>query len=142
MNAPAMTSTTFVPLRLAGRPLAVKVAAVFLGSLFLAASSWIEVPMFPVPMTMQTFAVTLVGALYGWRLGLATVLAWLGEAALGAPVLAGGAVISPPSRSPPLLSAGWPSAAGPPRAAWSATSSPCWPATLSSWCSAPSCLPA
>ena len=91
MNAPAMTSTTFVPLRLAGRPLAVKVAAVFLGTLFLAASSWIEVPMFPVPMTMQTFAVTLVGALYGWRLGLATVLAWLGEAALGAPFLAGGA---------------------------------------------------
>lgn len=91
MNAPAITSTTFVPLRLAGRPLAIKLAAVFLGTLFLAASSWIEVPMFPVPMTMQTFAVTLVGALFGWRLGLATVLAWLGEAALGFPVLSGGA---------------------------------------------------
>ena len=47
--------------------------------------------MFPVPMTMQTFAVTLIGALYGWRLGTITVLTWLGEAALGFPVLAGGA---------------------------------------------------
>jgi biotin transport system substrate-specific component len=46
--------------------------------------------MFPVPMTMQTFAVTLVGALYGWRLGTVTVLAWLAEAAAGFPVLAGG----------------------------------------------------
>jgi biotin transport system substrate-specific component len=91
MNAPAAASTTFVPLRLAGRSVAVQATAVFLGTLFLAASSWIEVPMFPVPMTMQTFAVTLVGALFGWRLGLVTVLAWLGEAAVGFPVLAGGA---------------------------------------------------
>ena len=47
--------------------------------------------MYPVPMTMQTFAVTLVGAFYGWRLGTLTVLAWLGEAMIGLPVLAGGA---------------------------------------------------
>ena len=38
---------------------------------------------------MQTFAVTMIGALYGWRLGTLTVLAWLGEAMLGLPVLAG-----------------------------------------------------
>jgi biotin transport system substrate-specific component len=44
-----------------------------------------------VPVTMQTFAVTLVGALYGWRLGALTVVAWLAEAAVGLPVLAGGA---------------------------------------------------
>jgi biotin transport system substrate-specific component len=46
--------------------------------------------MVPVPVTMQTFAVTMIGALYGWRLGAVTVLAWLGEAMLGAPVLANG----------------------------------------------------
>ncbi len=46
--------------------------------------------MLPVPMTMQTFAVTLVGAFFGARLGGLTVLAWLAEAALGLPVLAGG----------------------------------------------------
>lgn len=85
------TPNAFVPLRLTGQPLALKIVAVSFGALFLAASSWIEVPMYPVPMTMQTFAVTLVGALYGWRLGAITVFAWLGEAALGFPVLAGGA---------------------------------------------------
>jgi biotin transport system substrate-specific component len=51
----------------------------------------VQVPMVPVPMTMQTFAVTLVGAVYGWRLGAFTILAWLAEAAAGLPVLAGGA---------------------------------------------------
>ncbi len=40
---------------------------------------------------MQTLAVTLIGAAYGWRLGGLTVLAWLFEAAIGLPVLAGGA---------------------------------------------------
>jgi biotin transport system substrate-specific component len=47
--------------------------------------------MVPVPVTMQTFAVTLIGALYGWRFGALTVAAWLVEAAAGLPVLAGGA---------------------------------------------------
>jgi len=89
-NSSSTTMGAFVPLRLSNRPLALRAAAVFLGTLFLAASSWIEVPMFPVPMTMQTFAVTLIGALYGWRLGAITVIAWLGEGALGLPVLAGG----------------------------------------------------
>lgn len=82
---------SFSPLRLETRSVAFKIGAVLLGSLFLAVSSWIEVPMYPVPMTMQTFAVTLVGAFYGWRLGTLTVLAWLGEAMVGLPVLAGGA---------------------------------------------------
>jgi biotin transport system substrate-specific component len=94
MNNPISAATAgraFVPLRLADRPLALRAAVVALGTLFLAASSWVEVPMIPVPMTMQTFAVTLIGALYGWRLGAITVLAWLGEAVVGLPVLAGGA---------------------------------------------------
>lgn len=79
------------PLALASRPLAIKLAAVIAGTAILALSSQIEVPMLPVPMTMQTFAVTLVGALYGWRLGAITVIAWLAEAMIGLPVLAGGA---------------------------------------------------
>ncbi|OJU03822.1 MAG: biotin transporter BioY [Rhizobium sp. 63-7] len=82
---------SFDPLNLATRPLAVKLAFVFAGTLVLALASQIAVPMVPVPITMQTFAVTMIGALYGWRLGVLTVLAWLGEAMLGAPVLAGGA---------------------------------------------------
>lgn len=68
-----------------------KIVAVFFGTLFLTLSSYIEVPMIPVPITMQTFAVMLVGALYGWRLGGVTIVAWLMQGALGLPVLAGGA---------------------------------------------------
>jgi biotin transport system substrate-specific component len=84
-------SGAFVPLKLANRSLAYKALAVLIGTAFLAVSSWIEVPMYPVPVTMQTFAVTMVGALYGWRLGGLTVIAWLAEAMIGFPVLAGGA---------------------------------------------------
>ncbi|RUW37942.1 biotin transporter BioY, partial [Mesorhizobium sp. M1E.F.Ca.ET.041.01.1.1] len=68
---------SFSPLRLDSRSVAWKVGAVVLGSLFLALSSYIEVPMVPVPVTMQTFAVTLIGALYGWRFGALTIAAWL-----------------------------------------------------------------
>lgn len=69
----------------------IQLAAVVVGTLVLALSSYIEVPMIPVPLTMQTFATTLIGALYGWRLGAITIIAWLVEGALGLPVLAGGA---------------------------------------------------
>jgi biotin transport system substrate-specific component len=73
-----MTSgTAYVPLRLSGRPLAVKAVVLVLGVAFLTASSWVQVPMWPVSMTMQTFAVLMVGALCGWRLGIATVATWL-----------------------------------------------------------------
>jgi len=68
-----------------------RVVLVIMGTVLLAASAWIEVPMVPVPMTMQTFAVVLIGALYGWRLGGATVAAYLAEGAVGLPVFAGGA---------------------------------------------------
>ena len=83
-------SLVFDPFRLAGRSVASKALFVLAGTLVLAIASQIAVPMVPVPITMQTFAVTMIGALYGWRLGAVTVLAWLGEAMLGAPVLANG----------------------------------------------------
>ncbi|TPL80076.1 biotin transporter BioY [Mesorhizobium sp. B2-3-13] len=82
---------SFSPLRLQQRSLGWQAGAVVLGTLFLALSSYIEVPMVPVPVTMQTFAATLIGALYGWRLGAVTIAAWLVEGAVGFPVLAGGA---------------------------------------------------
>jgi biotin transport system substrate-specific component len=93
MNAIANLVTpgsAYVPLRLAGRPLAIKAVVVVLGVAFLTASSYVQVPMYPVPMTMQTFAVLAVGAFCGWRLGLATIVAWLALAALGIPVLSEG----------------------------------------------------
>ncbi len=79
-----------VPAWLQGRSTVTQVLAVLFGTLVLAASSQVSVPMVPVPMTMQTLAVTLVGALYGWRLGGLTILVWLAQGALGLPVFAGG----------------------------------------------------
>ena len=60
------------------------------GTALLAISAQISVPMWPVPMTMQTFAVVLIGAAYGWRLGGATVALYLAEGAMGLPVFANG----------------------------------------------------
>jgi biotin transport system substrate-specific component len=85
------SKSAFSPLDLRRASMIGQGMAVLLGTGVLAASSYIEVPMIPVPVTMQTFAVTLIGALYGWRLGAATVIAWLAEAVAGLPVLAGGA---------------------------------------------------
>ncbi|MEJ1161130.1 biotin transporter BioY [Prosthecomicrobium sp. N25] len=75
---------------LAAAPAWAKVAAVLAGTAVLAASARITVPMWPVPMTMQTYALLVIGALYGSRLGAATVLAYLAEGAIGLPVFAAG----------------------------------------------------
>jgi biotin transport system substrate-specific component len=60
-----------------------------LGTLLLAASAKVQVPFWPVPMTMQTFVVLCLGAVLGPRLGSATVLLYLAEGAAGLPVFAG-----------------------------------------------------
>lgn len=90
-----MTSPTlhpsFSPLRLDSRSTGVQIGAVLGGTLVLAIASQVEVPMVPVPITLHTLVIPLIGALYGWRLGALTVLVWLVEAAMGLPVLAGGA---------------------------------------------------
>ena len=59
------------------------------GSILLAISSKIQIPFYPVPMTMQTFVVIFIGIAFGWKLGLATVTAYLVEGAIGFPVFAG-----------------------------------------------------
>ena len=56
-------------------------------ALILAAK--IKIPMFPVPMTMGTFAVLSIGAAYGARLGLTTILGYMLIGALGFDVFAG-----------------------------------------------------
>ncbi len=60
------------------------------GTAILWLSARAAVPIGPVPVTLQTLAVLLIGAVYGWRLGLATVLLYLFEGAIGLPVFAGG----------------------------------------------------
>lgn len=64
------------------------VLAVF-GSLLLTASAKVSVPMWPVPMTMQSFVVLVIGMAYGWRLAAATVGFYLLQGAVGLPVFAG-----------------------------------------------------
>jgi biotin transport system substrate-specific component len=59
------------------------------GSLLLWISARIQVPFWPVPMTMQTFVVLVLGMAYGWRLGAATLLLYLAQGAVGLPVFAG-----------------------------------------------------
>ena len=52
----------------------------------LTISSKIKIPFYPVPMTMQTFVVLLLGVLLGSKLGAATILFYLLEGILGLPV--------------------------------------------------------
>lgn len=66
-----------------------KVILAIAGSLALWASAKLQVPFYPVPMTMQTFVVLVIGMAYGWRLGAATVLLYLAKGAAGLPVFAG-----------------------------------------------------
>lgn len=65
------------------------VALAVLGAALLTISAKIKVPFYPVPMTMQTCVVLLIGAAYGWRLGLATVMLYLAQGAAGLPVFTG-----------------------------------------------------
>ncbi len=66
-----------------------QVALVVLGILALAIAAKIKVPMWPVPITMGTFAVLTIGAAYGARLGLVTILGYMIVGALGFDVFAG-----------------------------------------------------
>lgn len=59
------------------------------GSMILWACAKIQVPFYPVPVTMTTFAVLVIGMAYGWKLGAATILLYLAEGAAGLPVFAG-----------------------------------------------------
>ena len=75
------------------RALAYDATLVLAGSLLIAASAQVALPLpfSPVPVTGQTFAVLLAGTLLGSRRGAAAVLAYLSEGAAGLPVFAGGA---------------------------------------------------
>lgn len=65
------------------------VAAVLFGVCLLTLSAKVQVPFWPVPMTMQTLVVLMLGMAYGSRLGAGTVVAYLLVGAAGFPVFAG-----------------------------------------------------
>ena len=60
-----------------------------LGTLLLTISAKIKIPFYPVPMTMQTFVVVLMGVTFGWKIGVATISLYLFEGIIGFPVFAG-----------------------------------------------------
>ena len=59
---------------------------VILGSIILTISAKIKIPFYPVPMTMQTFVVLLLGISFGYKIAVATVGLYLLEGILGLPV--------------------------------------------------------
>jgi biotin transport system substrate-specific component len=60
-----------------------------IGTILLAISSKIKIPFYPVPMTMQTMVVLLLGITLGWKLGVATIMLYLFEGIIGLPVFSG-----------------------------------------------------
>jgi len=86
-----MTTTT-APLALAAHAnssLPYRLALVVGGSLLLTLSAKLQVPFWPVPMTMQTYVVLVLGMALGPRLGTAAVALYLAQGALGLPVFSG-----------------------------------------------------
>ena len=88
MNASLTLADLVLPQRRALRD-----ALLVLGStglLALSSQAAIPLPFTPVPVTMQTLAVLLIGMVLGSRRGALSVLLWLGEGAVGLPVFATG----------------------------------------------------
>lgn len=71
---------------------ALVILKIILASCFIGICAQIEIPLYftPVPITIQTSAIMLVGAMLGKRQGTAAVICYLMEGSLGFPVLAGG----------------------------------------------------
>jgi biotin transport system substrate-specific component len=78
----------------ASRAVAVRTLLVIGGSLLMALSAKLSVPMVPVPITGQTLAIPLLVALLGRNGATLAILAYLLEGAAGLPVFAPGALMS------------------------------------------------
>lgn len=87
-SAPTLAERFWTAATPAERALRMTVLAVA-GSLLMWASAKVQVPFYPVPMTMQTAVAFLIGIAYGPRLGVATIALYLAQGALGWPVFAG-----------------------------------------------------
>ena len=59
---------------------------IILGSVALTISAKIKIPFYPVPMTMQTFVVLILGLSFGYKIGLSAVSLYLLEGIAGLPV--------------------------------------------------------
>ena len=61
---------------------------VVVGTILITISAKIKIPFYPVPMTMQTFVILLIGITLGYRVGIITVALYLFEGIVGLPVFA------------------------------------------------------
>jgi biotin transport system substrate-specific component len=100
MQSRSSTSTALAPTLwpFAGNRTAQDVVLVLAGTALIAIAAKIKVPFVPVPMTLQTLAIMLIAATYGFRLGTLTVLAYLAEGLVGLPVFTN----TPPAVAGPL----------------------------------------
>ena len=90
--ATALTARPFVSLALPDNRAArllVQLALAFAGTLLLTLSAKTKVVLGPVDMSLQTLAIFLIAATFGMRLGVATLLLYMAEGALGWPVFQG-----------------------------------------------------
>ena len=62
---------------------------IIFGSILLTISAKIKIPFYPVPMTMQTFVVLLMGITLGWKISVSIISLYLFEGIIGLPVFAG-----------------------------------------------------
>ena len=81
---------TFMQAAVGADTLLKKTLLVVAGTIFIAIAAQFSVPFIPVPLTLQTLAILIVGLSFGSRLGAATVVAYLLEGAAGLPVFANG----------------------------------------------------
>jgi biotin transport system substrate-specific component len=93
-NATGLTESTLAnslwPAEERAQRLGRNLVLALLGAAVLTVSAKVQVPMYPVPMTLQTYAVMVIAMAYGWQLGAATVGLYLVQGALGLPVFASG----------------------------------------------------
>lgn len=68
------------------RSAAKEIAYIAVGAALITVCTWISVPVLSIPYTLQTFAVPLVGALLGWKRGLAAVVVYILMGLVGIPV--------------------------------------------------------
>lgn len=87
-NSHAALAPSFLPKDGTARLIGFAMLAIA-GSIVLWVSAKTHVPFYPVPMTLQTLAIVVIAALYGFRLGLATMALYLLEGAFGLPVFSG-----------------------------------------------------
>jgi biotin transport system substrate-specific component len=85
---PTLASTLWPASRTS--PIVRNATLMIVGTVLLWLSAKVQVPLYPVPATMQTLVVLALGVSYGSRLGAATMALYLLEGAIGLPVFAGG----------------------------------------------------